>query len=265
MKAEAFEQAAKEYLAAYEVVPKAGFLFNAGLAYERAGDIREASAHFRRYLELEPNGRVAPEAKARAAKLDEQIGAEDAAKVEADRQAQAADKRRLLAESHAEAARKLVEAQQYAAAIEELRAAYATDPQPLYVYRLAETHRLAGELSQAKAQYDLYRQIEPTGPFAPDAVYKGTLIEQQLQEQARPKLPAPPPAPPMPPAPQDAAEEEDEGINWWWFGIGAGLIAAGVIVDWAPESSRDGELNGEDFLPLGLYGVGGTFMAIGVF
>ncbi|MBW2527081.1 MAG: hypothetical protein JRI23_23065 [Deltaproteobacteria bacterium] len=264
MKAEAFQQAAAEYLAAYAAVPKPAFLFNAGLAFEAAGDGRKAVEHYNRYLAAKPKGGPADEARARVAKLQTAIDAEDAAAAEVERLKQEEHKRKLLAETHAQAARQLVEAKQYDAAIAELRAAYSTHPEPTYVFRLGEAHRLKGERDRALAEFELYRQLAPTGPHAADAIVQIAQIQREIQEQSQPK-PVPPPPPPPPKPDPEVDEEEDEGVNWWWFGIGAALVAGGLVVDLAPNTARDGDVTGPDFIPLPFYAVGGTFMAIGVF
>lgn len=267
MKAEAYEAAVKEYQAAYEAVPKAGFLFNIGLAYEKAGEKRKAVENFRRYLELEPNGKVAEEAQARAVALEALIEKEDAAAAEAEREKREAERRKLVAESHAGVARTHIEAKQYDQAIAALRAAYAEDPNPDYVFQLAEVYRVAGDRQRAVIEYELYRELAPEGPHAADALRQAATLNRELEAAAQAPPPTPPPpAKPVPakPGPDVAEQEEDEGVNWWWFSAGAALVVAGVIVDWAPDNARNNTLEGTDVLPLVLYGTGGAFMLVGV-
>ncbi len=70
MRVEAFAEAITEYEAAYATVAKPGFLFNIGLAHERNGNKTEAREHYRRYLELEPDGKKNVEARARGLALE---------------------------------------------------------------------------------------------------------------------------------------------------------------------------------------------------
>jgi hypothetical protein len=55
------------------------------------------------------------------------------------------------------------------------------------------------------------------------------------------------------------------GTDWGWVAIGVVLIGIGVAGDLGPGSTRNGELDGNDFVPVGLYGLGGAAMWVGVF
>ncbi len=78
-----FEEAAKEYLAAYELFPDAEFLFNVGEVYRLEGDKQRAVEYFEKYLKLDPNGRGSADARASVEALKKEIAAEEAASVEA--------------------------------------------------------------------------------------------------------------------------------------------------------------------------------------
>ena len=70
MKAGVYDLAITEYRKGYKLTPNAhGFLFNIGLAYEKMGDKTKAVESFEQYLEKEPKGKKAAEARARAVAL----------------------------------------------------------------------------------------------------------------------------------------------------------------------------------------------------
>ncbi len=58
-----YQRAAAEYLQAFALFPDPELLFNVGQVYRLAGDSALAAAYYRRYLELDPDGRAAPEAR----------------------------------------------------------------------------------------------------------------------------------------------------------------------------------------------------------
>lgn len=60
-----FVEAAEEFLAAYDARPFSAFLYNAGIAYERSGDLGRALALYERYLEREPGASDAAEVQAK--------------------------------------------------------------------------------------------------------------------------------------------------------------------------------------------------------
>ncbi len=275
LKAKAYDKVVEEYQAAYRAVPRPGFLFNIGLTYEQAGDKPKALDHYRRYLKLEPNGKASAEARARATALERELAEDKEAAAEAERAKAEAEKHRLVAEGHVATANQHREAKEWAKAREELTAAFTEHPDPDYLYQLAEVYRLEEDLPKAVVEYERYRELAPTGPHGADALEKIGALNQQLAPTPPPETTGPPPPvaptaqpvapPPQPPAPPPDAAEEEDGIGWWWVGIGAAIIAGGIVADHAPSEAKNGELDGLDFLPLGLYGVGGTFMAIGVF
>lgn len=96
----AYDKAAAEYLAAYELVPKPGLLFNVGLCRENLGDATGAIEAYRRYLAADPHGNKSVEARARVAALEKKLAAERRA--EQDRRAE--EERRAAEERRAEEA-----------------------------------------------------------------------------------------------------------------------------------------------------------------
>jgi len=73
-----YDEAATEYLAAYELYPDAEFLFNVGEVYRLKGNKRRAVEYFEKYLALDPNGRGSADARASVATLKKAIAAEEA-------------------------------------------------------------------------------------------------------------------------------------------------------------------------------------------
>ena len=92
----AYDKAAVEYQAAYDLVPKPGLLFNIGLCRENLGDAPGAIEMYRRYLAADPDGTKSAEARARVAALEEKLASERRA--EEERRARAEEERRARAE-----------------------------------------------------------------------------------------------------------------------------------------------------------------------
>lgn len=98
-KAGAFDLAIQEFLAGYELDPRAPVLFNVGLIYQdKLQNGPKAIEYFKRYLELGAAATEAVEARARIAGIERQI--------EAERQAREAEARRKAEEAEAERRRK---------------------------------------------------------------------------------------------------------------------------------------------------------------
>jgi len=65
-----YETAVALYRRAYDLAPLPGLLFNIGQAYRKHGDSKQAAEYFRRYLEAEPGGKSAAEAREHLAVLE---------------------------------------------------------------------------------------------------------------------------------------------------------------------------------------------------
>jgi tetratricopeptide (TPR) repeat protein len=87
--AKAYDKAALEYQAAYDMVPKPGLLFNIGLCRENQGDSPGAIEMYRRYLAADPRGNKSVEARARVAALEEKMASERRAAEQARRDEEA--------------------------------------------------------------------------------------------------------------------------------------------------------------------------------
>ena len=75
-KAGRYDDAVAEYRAAYELLPLPGLLFNIGQAYRLKGDKVHALEAYRKYLDVEPDGRASPEAREHIAALDAAVAAQ---------------------------------------------------------------------------------------------------------------------------------------------------------------------------------------------
>ncbi len=73
MKVGAYDDAIREYEAAYAIAPKPGFYYDIGRAYELKGDKKHALEYFLKYLELEPNGPASTEARMRSVTLEHEL------------------------------------------------------------------------------------------------------------------------------------------------------------------------------------------------
>ena len=72
-----FARAADEFNAAYELDPRPEMLFNIGQAFRLAGAKREALDYFNRYIDEQPDGAGAAEARQHIATLTKEIGEAD--------------------------------------------------------------------------------------------------------------------------------------------------------------------------------------------
>lgn len=68
-----YAAAAENYLAAYKELPKPAFLYNAAQVFRLGGQLDKALEHYRRYLELEPDGEGAAYAREFVASIEKKI------------------------------------------------------------------------------------------------------------------------------------------------------------------------------------------------
>lgn len=66
-------RAAEVFDAGYELHPYSAFLFNAGVALEKAGKLEDAIAHFKRYLEIDPKAPDRADVMTRIARVEKAI------------------------------------------------------------------------------------------------------------------------------------------------------------------------------------------------
>lgn len=84
-----YGKSAEVFETGYELHPYSAFLFNAGVAYEKADRLEDALARFKKYVEVDPNAADYADVLKRIAKLEQAI-AERAAAQKAGKKAQAA-------------------------------------------------------------------------------------------------------------------------------------------------------------------------------
>jgi len=71
-----YRAAAAAYLAAYDRFPSPAFLYNVAQVYRLAGDRQAALDHYRKYLELEPNGEASADAREFVSALEAELASE---------------------------------------------------------------------------------------------------------------------------------------------------------------------------------------------
>lgn len=90
------------------------------------------------------------------------------------------------------------------------------------------------------------------------ALLVGTLGGCAAPQQTGPG--APPPGTPVQPPNTYHIAGYQVNKTVFWLGLGGAAILGGVVLDNAPESASNGELDVMDFVPVGLYTVGGIFL-----
>ena len=100
-----YEQALKEYLAAYELLPLPDILFNIGQALRMTGHKQRAIDYYRRYLEVRTSGQPSDEARDYVASLTRDLEEEVRKRheVEAQEEAEAEARARRQTEANAKA------------------------------------------------------------------------------------------------------------------------------------------------------------------
>lgn len=72
-----YREAAAAYLEAYEHFPSPAFIYNVAQVYRLAGDRKAALTHYRKYLELEPDGEGSNDAREFVASLEDALAGDD--------------------------------------------------------------------------------------------------------------------------------------------------------------------------------------------
>jgi tetratricopeptide (TPR) repeat protein len=149
---------------------------------------------------------------------------------------------------------------EFARAIKEYRAAYNLKPDPVLLYNIAQSYRLAGELTQALFFYRSYLANVPSAPNRREVQDRISTLETQIAQQkavttqppnttvAPGTTPAPgpglTPAPPgrtvdLTPRPSPAAgttqpasarAQKTPVYKKWWLWTVVGVVAAGAAV-----------------------------------
>ncbi|MCH9682218.1 MAG: hypothetical protein K0V04_12340 [Deltaproteobacteria bacterium] len=138
---------------------------------------------------------------------------------------------------HFERAQGHFDEQDYAAAIPELKAAYAVEPNPMLLYAWAQAERLAGSCSRA---VELYRRFLATGPGDEQRrLTEANLVDCEAEVPAATTIPGDE-STELEPARDDAAEDADDASDgveeqssdrhWIADPVGGVLTGAGLVV-----------------------------------
>lgn len=145
------------------------------------------------------------------------------------------------ARAHFERGQRLFKVSRYREALEEFKESYLVKPDPVFLYNIAQCHRLLGERSEAIMFYRRYLEGAPESRNRAEVEKRIADLEEANRAAASitppPAAIAPPPPPaPAPTAPEAAvtgraAPDDHHPVyrRWWfWTGVGA-AVAAGVV------------------------------------
>ena len=114
-------------------------------------------------------------------------------------------------EAHYDKGKQLYAAKDFVAAVAEFAAARAIDPQPRYVFNLAQAQRMAGQCAEAVTSYEAFLATAPVEAQA--SVARGGL--EKCKAQLTQLSPPPPPAKPQPPVPSALTTASWTGRKCW--------------------------------------------------
>lgn len=134
----------------------------------------------------------------------------------------AGPKEKAQAQKHMEKAQQAHQAGNYDAALGELQAAYAVDPQPDLLYAIGQVYVKLGKCEDAIESYDKFLATNPPADAAGLANEAITTCKAQLAPPPPPPEPTPPPQPPAPPP-------EPERRPFYADKIGTALVGGGVV------------------------------------
>lgn len=147
---------------AYALDPLVDLLYNIAQACREAGLQREALTLYESVLKQNPTTEQKEASERKITEL-----------------------RPKVAEAEDKLASKALEGKQYTEASEGWKRAYQVNPLPIYLFRMAETQRLAGRNDEAIASYDQFLSRKPSGDSARDAArHVGQLRAQKEDEKA---------------------------------------------------------------------------------
>lgn len=146
-----------------------------------------------------------------------------------------ADDPKAEAKQHIDRATQLHKDGKLADSLDELKTAYALDPQPQLLFAMGQIHVQLGECPQAIVYYERFLATKPAGDAA-------TVTEEAIETcktnpppaiqtrttPAEPVAPPPPPAPVVRAAPPPVAAPQPTP-PWYADYVGDGLVAGGVV------------------------------------
>lgn len=133
------------------------------------------------------------------------------------------------AQPHIDRATELHKESKFAEALDELKLAYALDPQPNLLYAIAQVHVKLGRCPEAIPFYEKFLSTKPdAGPAsaARQAIDVCKTAPPPVEVTPATPAPTPPPEPPTPPPPPPTT---DEVAPFYKDPIGGALVGAGVI------------------------------------
>ncbi len=211
----AFDKAIGEFRAAYDLAPANPLLFNIARSYHLANQKAEAATWYHKYLDAEPDGPLADEARQYVAEVDKALADEaKAAAIEHERLVKEQERQAVIAagEAHVRQAKAFVDAGAFVDAAKEYTAAYDADADAEHLFDAAELSRTGKDLETARELYRRYVIAAPSGAHA-DAARKAIAdLTVELARVAAVAKVEPPVervvvAPVVPPPPPPAVDE----------------------------------------------------------
>ena len=170
----AFDKAIGEFRAAYDIAPADPLLFNIARSYHLANQKPDAAVWYHKYLDAQPDGPLADEARQYLAEVDKAISDEArAAAIDKDRRAKDQEHQQAIAagDAHVRQAKAFVGAGAFADAAKEYVAAYESDADAEHLFEAGEVARTGKAAESARELYRRYVIAAPSGPHA-DAARK---------------------------------------------------------------------------------------------
>ena len=243
-----YEEAVREYLAAYRATNDATLLFNVAQSHKLGGHPSQALQFFKMYLQNTPDASDRKEVQREIAELERTLERQRTASqptptprpaVAAPTPTPPAPSRPTpptfatgpgqqqpnpeAARRHYDAATKALELKLYDEAAREYRAAYLAAPDGLLLFNIAQGYRLAGRATEAIEYYRMYLNTTPDASDRPE-------VERRIVELERTLSPAGAevPAPGATVEPQSATGREHEGRAKTIAGVVIGVIGLGA-------------------------------------
>lgn len=170
-----YKDAAAEFEAAYAASPSPDYLYNAAVSYERLRDYSQAADYFERYLSEDADAPDAVEVRRRIGILRTRASQGGATSVDATGGSSPEE----AARAHFEAGQSLYMQDQYEAAIEAFRAAYAAFPAPDYLYNIAVSYERLHQYSLAADYFERYLREKADAPDAAEVRRRIHLLRER--------------------------------------------------------------------------------------
>lgn len=189
----------------------------------------------------------------------------------------------------------------YDLAVKEYREGYKLAPKAHgFLFNIGLAYEKMGDKKKAVEAYERYLEVDGKGKKAPEARARAVALRRQLDAEQVVPPSSGDDDPDGPMDPDDEGDDDDDtgdrvaasggrpggddivdpglggpsdrapppaksGPSWGFIAAGLALVAGGVAADLLPGSSKNGELDALDFLPVGLYVGGGLLVWRGAF